>query len=239
MSAGAPILRWEWKVLLSAAEAERATAFARAHLAPDPYAVRGADLGYEVASTYLGPAPGPRAAERPSRLPSRYRVRRYGDDRCVWLERKGGEAGRVDKRRAPCDATAAEGGLSALPADHPGRAWAEEVQALGLVPQVVVSYLRAAWVLPASGARLTIDRALRARPAVRRVPESVEGGVPLRGPSGAEPCVLELKFDAAPPAAFERLLRQEGWAPRPWSKCGAALRTLRRAPLLARPRGPA
>lgn len=219
-----PASRWEWKVLLTPAQAREAAAFARAHLAPDPFGVPARDGGYLVTSTYLGPgqeARGPRAAD----AAAHHRVRRYGADAGVWLERKENRGGRVVKLRAPADAATAEGPAERAPAEHPGRAWLSEVEALGLVPRLIVSYVRAAWFLPGSTARLTIDRGLTARPALRRVPDDVPGGVPL-----TEDCVLELKFDDAPPEAFQRLLRAQGLAPHPWSKRRAALRALRGRP---------
>lgn len=221
MSAPAPTIRWEWKVLLSAEQAERVRRQARALLAQDPYALRAADGGYPVASVYLAPADGPRAGT------PRWRVRRYGDDRQLWLERKQSRNGRVEKRRAPVEAALALARAADVPPAHPASAWLTEVETLGLTPAVVVSYLREAWVLPGTGARLTIDRHLRARPAQRRTPESVEGGVPVTADS-----VLELKFDGSPPAAFREVLREQGLAPRRWSKVRAAVEALALRPLL-------
>ncbi len=214
-------VRWEWKVVLGVAEAIRVARRAARLLARDPYTLAAPDGGYPVASVYLAPRGGPR------RGTPHWRVRRYGDDRLVWLERKENVGGRVTKRRRAFEAALASGPAAALPPGHPARAWFEEVEALQLAPCVVVSYLREAWIVPGTSARLTIDRHVRARPAARRTPESVEGGVPV-----LEAGVLELKFDDAPPEPFRRLLRAEGLSPRPWSKVRAAVEALERRPLL-------
>lgn len=220
---GMTTARWEWKVLLGLAESLRVERLARSLLAPDPYTLASPEGGYAVASVYLAPPRGVRAGA------PRWRVRRYGDDRQLWLEFKTCRGGRVTKRRVPTDAATALAHARNLPPAHPAHLWLSEVESQELRPAVVVSYLREAWVLPGTGARLTLDRRLRARPASRRVPESLEGGVPI-----VESNVLEFKFDGDLPPAFQRILAAEGLKPRPWSKVRAAVEALSERPLLGR-----
>ena len=212
--------RWEWKVQVAPEVSARVATLAGTLLAPDPYALAARAGAYLVTSVYLG-VPGDRAhADSP-----RWRVRRYGDDDGVWLERKTNRAGRVEKQRVAADAGVVERAAADLPADDPARAWLAEVEARGLVPAVTVAYEREAWLLPGTTARLTLDRRLRARPAAVRLPDERDGGVPF-----LEDHVLELKFDDAPPEPFRRILRAEGLVPGRWSKVRAAAAALARAP---------
>lgn len=208
--------RWEWKVLLAPKASERLQALAHEHLAPDPFALAAPAGAYPVTSVYLA-APGDAAHDGAPR----WRVRRYGTEPGVWLERKANRAGRVEKQRVACEAAVAEGAAADLPVDHPARPWLLEVEAQGLEPAVTVGYEREAWLLPGTTARLTLDRRLCAGPAGRRTPDPSVVGLPF-----LEADVLELKFDDAPPEAFRRLLLAEGLVPRPWSKVRAAARAL-------------
>jgi hypothetical protein len=149
----------------------------------------------------------------------RWRVRRYGAEGRVWLERKANRGGRVEKTRIAADPAVLESPRDAAREDG-AATWLAEVAARGLAPAVTVAYERRAWSLPEAGARLTLDGNLRARPAARLLPEG-EGGVSFQGTD-----VLELKFDDAPPAAFRALLFEEGLVPQPWSKVRAAARAL-------------
>jgi hypothetical protein len=210
-----PTVRWEWKVLLAPGPAARVAERAGALLAPDPYAGAAPGGAYEVTSVYLA-APG----DRDHDSAPRWRVRRYGGEPRLWLERKANRAGRVAKTRVAADATLAETRAADLPEGHPARGWLAEVESLGLIPAVTVAYERRAWVLAGTNARLTLDGNLRARPAARRTPEGADG-VPFQ-----EAHVLEFKFDDAPPQPFRALLAEEGLLPRPWSKVRAAARAL-------------
>jgi hypothetical protein len=214
-----PTVRWEWKVLLAAQAAERVALRAESLFAPDPFSSAAPRGAYAVTSVYLA-APG----DREHTATPRWRVRRYGTEDRVWLERKANRSGRVEKTRVAEDPRLLGAHADAAPDEDAARAWLAEVEARGLVPAVTVAYERRAWNLPGTSARLTLDGNLRARPAARLAPEG-EGGVAIQGTH-----VLELKFDDAPPAAFRTLLLEEGLLPRPWSKVRAAARALAGAP---------
>jgi hypothetical protein len=219
MNSGPSTVRWEWKVLLAPQAAERVALRAESLFAPDPFSDAAPHGAYAVSSVYLA-APG----DADHTGTPRWRVRRYGSEDRIWLERKSNRAGRVEKVRHAADPAVFESPADPLPCSlEPrggARAWLAEVEARGLVPAVTVAYERRAWSLPGTSARLTLDGNLRARPAARLTPEG-EGGVAIEGRH-----VLELKFDDAPPAAFRTLLLEEGLLPRPWSKVRAAARAL-------------
>src|SRR3954471_1307785 len=80
---------YEIKFLVPTATADAALAWARQHLAPDPHAQSGTDGdGYRVNSLYFDTANLDVYRRNGSYGKSKYRVRRYGAEPSIFLERK-------------------------------------------------------------------------------------------------------------------------------------------------------
>src|SRR3954471_17584026 len=91
---------YEIKFLVPTATADAALAWARQHLAPDPHAQSGTDGdGYRVNSLYFDTQGLDVYRRNGSYGKSKYRVRRYGDESAIFLERKLKSGGLVSKKR--------------------------------------------------------------------------------------------------------------------------------------------
>ena len=139
---------YELKFLVPEPAARGLTAWAAARLAPDPHA--GPAGSYRVTSVYLD-TPAFDVARRVNGFKvHKHRVRRYGAEPVVHLERKSKQGGRVWKHRTAVP-------LDRLDAPH----WfAHEVADLNLKPVCRLSYDRTAFVGhgPTGPVRLTLDR---------------------------------------------------------------------------------
>lgn len=217
----ASMVRTDWgyeiKFLVSDAKADQAIAWAREYLSPDPHVDPALGDGYKISSLYL---------DTPDRTvfhqigPDRhrkYRVRRYGSETLLYLERKLKGSGRIRKFRSwiPDDE------LSLLEDGLPDREWSGDwfrrrLRIRGLEPVCRVTYLRIARVGEIAGqpVRLTVDRQVRAARAVGFEVRDVTDGVPLL--SGE--AILELKFPRVLPHAFKELARDLAIAPGSVSK---------------------
>ncbi len=207
-SDGSPIARppephaYELKFLVDEATAGAAEAWARQHLAPDPHADT-TSAGYRTASLYLDTVAFDvyRRTGRFGR--SKFRVRRYGAEPFVFLERKTRNGDRVAKDRARTPADEVELLGAAVPASWPGRWFGLQVAEGGLRPMCLVRYDRSAYVAETADGplRLTLDRQVRGAPANVWSVEGPEGVPLLEGK-----VVLELKFRSAPPTPFKLLV---------------------------------
>ncbi|HLK70840.1 MAG TPA: polyphosphate polymerase domain-containing protein [Steroidobacteraceae bacterium] len=185
--------------------------WARSRLAPDPHGGGPQADSYQVSSIYFDTPARDVLARRGSFGRCKYRVRRYGHGRQVFLERKTRGDSRVFKRRAAIDGNA----LPALLAAQPEPGWNgfwfhRRLLARGLAAVSRVDYQRVARVGQSDYGpmRLTLDQALTAW-SVRELTFQDPGeGVGLsRGQ-----WILELKFGEAMPALFKHLVRE--FAPR-------------------------
>jgi hypothetical protein len=221
---------YELKFLLPEESVEPVMAWARARIAPDPHA--GPDGTYRIHSLYLDtPRLDVYHRSRGYRS-SKYRIRRYGDESLLYLERKSKARGWVRKQRTAI----ADVELTWLLSDGADESWGgwwfrDRLRELALIPQSQVAYRRLACLGEAEGSpiRLTLDRELRCAPAATLGPLSafdelaVAGGV----------TVLELKFRNALPRLFKELVREFGLSSTSASKyrrsielCGLADRAL-------------
>src|SRR4029453_15707230 len=89
----------ELKFLVSEAVAESALTWARANLSPDPFAGGAVGDGYRVNRVYFDTAGFDFYPRKGSYGRCKYRVRRYGMEPAVFLERKLKTRGLVGKRR--------------------------------------------------------------------------------------------------------------------------------------------
>lgn len=177
----------------------------RRDLRPDPHGHGEFGDAYRVQSVYLDTAAMDVFHRRGSYGRAKFRIRRYGDDPRVFLERKLKQGGRVRKRRVAVD----PGALGHLEREVNGAVWPgtwfhQRMAVRGLRPVVMMDYRRVA----RRGSdldgefRVTLDRELHARPLKNfGVPVPVEGEDLFAG--GA---VLEVKFADALPAAVKALV---------------------------------
>jgi hypothetical protein len=219
---GAPA--YELKFLLPKARAERVEGWARRHLAFDPHADPARGYAYRVHTVYLDTPRLDVFGRAPSHRRHKFRLRRYGAESFVFLERKSKTGDRVTKWRtrvADVELT----WLDDLPAD-PG--WAghwfrRRLRMRGLRPTCQVSYDRVAHVGadPAGPLRLTLDYRVRCAPADGWQPDEPRAGQPAL----ADEVIVELKYRSALPALFQLLLAEVGLSPSPASKYRLGVRT--------------
>lgn len=223
---GTRMTRTEWgcelKFRVDDRTADQAIAWAREHLPPDPHADPARGDGYRITTLYFD-TPTLDVFHRfgPDRR-RKYRLRRYGAESLVYLERKLKSDGRVRKFRSaiPEEEIALLNGGPADP-DWSGDWFRRRLHARGLAPVCRITYDRVARVGELGGwtARLTVDRPLICVLADDLSMEAVSEGAPLL----AGEAILELKFPSVLPLAFKELLRELSLAPGPVSKYRLAL----------------
>jgi hypothetical protein len=208
---------YELKFLIPDELADGVLRWARSNLSTDPHADRTRGDGYQVNSLYFDTA----AFDVYHRLRAygrrKFRLRRYGSETRVFLERKARANGLVRKRRT----VVGESDVALLDAANAEPAWAGDwfrrrLVARKLVPACNMSYERVARVgMTQDGPiRLTVDRGIRCqRAAGLSVPSVVHGMPVLTGQS-----ILEFKYRIAMPALFKDALEQFNLYPTSVSK---------------------
>src|SRR6476659_1727414 len=206
----------EIKFVLDAAVAAHVRRWARAHLEPDPHGAGEAGDEYLTTSVYFDTEQLDVFHRRGSFGRSKYRIRRYGCDQVVFLERKLREPAVLAKRRTMAPLTA----LHRLTGIDPRTSWPGDwfqarLVARRLQPVCQVSYRRTARIGTAGGSliRLTIDDGLAAQPSGASHFRD-EPGVPAI--DGRQ--ILELKFWYGTPSIFKRLVEEFALTPEPASK---------------------
>lgn len=203
---------YELKFLLSEPLVEPVLDWSRAWLAPDPHT--GPDGTYTIHSLYLDTPALDLYHRQPGYRKSKYRVRRYGSDERVFLERKSKRKGCVRKQRTAVSAGELEL-LAAPPPEGWAGAWFHELMARkALEPRCCISYQRFARVGEADGepVRLTVDRRVRCAPAPALELRPLEQGHEVSA------VILELKFRAGLPRLYKELIRQFALQPASASK---------------------
>jgi VTC domain len=208
---------YELKFALELEQAAPVEKWARTHLTLDPHGDPALGGAYRIHSLYLDTPTLDVFHRVSSHRRRKYRLRRYGDESGIYLERKTRSGDRVRKRRS----LVPDGELSNLssPAVDPG--WNGEwfhrrVASRRLGPSLQVSYHRLAFLLPDphDPARLTLDRDLVCQPARDWSVRPAREGRPLT--SGR--MVLELKYRGTLPTLFRQLLHETGLCPGSMSK---------------------
>jgi hypothetical protein len=207
---------FEMKFQIEPARAEAVGRWARERLSLDPYAdpERG---GYRVHTLYFDTPAGNLFRRVPGHYHHKFRIRRYGGEQVVYLERKTRVGDRVMKRRTrvACEY------LDRLVEPNGDATWAghwywRRLRLRELRPACRLSYDRCAFV--ASGAqgaiRLTLDRQVGCLPSDGLMPGEMSGARPVLNSS----VILELKYRAAMPAIFKTLLVDMALVPRATSK---------------------
>ena len=206
---------YETKFLVSPSVADAITGWARDRLSPDPNAGGNAHDEYRTMTLYFDTDRFDVLQKRESYGRSKYRVRRYGDNREIFLERKLRNNRLLSKRRTSVDLSSV-GRL----AGNPDPMWAghwfhRRLIGRQLRPVCQLSYVRTARVAMTSDGlvRLTLDRDLRARRA---------NGLTFHPDPGRRlldhDVILELKYRVSLPAMFKLLVEQYALTPIPISK---------------------
>ena len=189
---------YEMKLFVPEPVARDVAAWANQHLALDPHADPATGNSYGITTTYFDTPQFDVYQRTADYRRDKYRVRRYGADATVHLERKSKENGRVWKFRTsvPVSTVAAF-----LASNGPSLAhwFTRELADLGLRPVCQVAYNRTAFVgLGATGpVRVTLDRSVRGA-AIRDVDEDVS-----TTPIVTDGVILEFKYLAMLPPLFK------------------------------------
>jgi VTC domain len=219
----------EVKFLVDPVLAAAIRQWARMHLGADPHGSGPSGDEYVTTSVYFDNEQLDVFHRRGSFGRSKYRIRRYGVDETVFLERKLREPTVLAKRRTMAPLTA----LARLEAGLPSSSWSghwfhARLTARRLRPICQVSYRRTARTAISGGdlVRLTLDDALAAQPASRaRFHDSP--GVPVI--DGRQ--ILELKFRHETPSLFKRLVEEFRLTPSPASKYRLGMAATGQAPV--------
>ena len=193
-------VRHELKLLLDESDLRVARDFAAQRLTPDTFA--GVDSAYELSTLYLDTVDRRIFRRLLDGSGTKYRIRRYGEEDIVYVERKTRRGTLVRKRRA-------EFPMADLPTllrgDIQGETWPATFSGaifdFELIPSLLLTYRRHAWQGPRRS-RLTLDDRIEAwhGDGIARLER------PGTSASISENVVLELKYDAVMPPEFEELL---------------------------------
>ena len=215
----------ELKFVLPSAVAHEVRGWARTRLEADPNGTGPAADQYRTTSLYFDTEAFDVFHRRGSFGRAKYRVRRYGQERVIFLERKLRTSTLLAKRRTSVDLD----DLSALQDDGISEGWSGawfhgRLLARGLRPRVQVSYRRTARLgqSPHGPARLTLDDELRAVPLGRLgfVAESGHEALPDR-------VILEMKYRISMPVQFKQLIEEFSIVPARVSKYRLAVEAVR------------
>lgn len=192
---------YELKFLVPEDRAEELVAWARSRVPADPHA--GPDGTYEIRSLYLDTPNLDVYHRRPGYAEARYRIRRYGTEDWLFLERKSRIDRWVRKQRTRIECGELDWVQEQAPEDWSGAWFGHQLRQLGLQPRCRIAYRRVACVGETEGqpVRLTLDRQLRCGPAACLDPDGPGETRPIPG------LILELKFRGDFPRLFEELVR--------------------------------
>jgi len=218
-------LATELKFLITPSQARQIGEWARARLAPDTHGSGSAGDEYRTTSLYFDTHQFDVFHRRGSFGRAKYRIRRYGHEHVVFLERKMRTSSLLAKRRTIVDLDH----LALLQQDGRIAEWEggwfhQRLIARGLQPQVQVGYSRTARVGESAWGpiRLTLDDQLRAVPACDLGFRN-ETGRPVL----PDRAILELKYRAAMPVLFKELVQDFSLIPARLSKYRLAIEAIR------------
>ena len=215
----------ELKFLVKPEIAVKIRQWARTHLDPDTHGTGPFGDEYQTTSVYLDTAAYDVFHRRGSFGRSKYRIRRYGQEDTVFLERKIRQPAVLAKRRTRLSLSALSRLTEpAVDSRWPGYWFHRRVMARRLQPVCQVAYSRMARGVVRNGdqVRLTLDCDLRALPAGDArfephagAPDMVEMPAIMGMPDRV---ILELKYRGAPPAIFRQLVEEFALTPQAASK---------------------
>jgi hypothetical protein len=208
---------FEIKFLLDADRAGQIEDWAARNMTFDPHADPTRGNSYRIHTLYLD-TPGRDMYRRiPGHVRHKFRVRRYGSEPVVYLERKTKGGDRVAKRRSKVSADElARLEEITLDPKWPGFWFRRRLAFRKLRPAWRVSYDRVAHVGPGPNGllRMTLDRRVSGGPAEGWTIEELSAPRPAIDGQ----VIVELKYKAAMPAVFKSLLVDLGLLPRQASK---------------------
>jgi hypothetical protein len=196
----------ELKFLVPIATADRIVAWSRGRLSHDPHGTGPFRDEYRTTSLYFDTSALDVYYRKGSFGRSKYRIRRYDAAPIAYLERKLRTQGVLTKRRTPVTLDALQQ-LATVGSDRswPGFWFQQRIGMRHLRPTCQITYQRIARLVTTfdGPARLTVDRAVLARPALadQFVPDAADGTKVLNGDA-----IVELKFLGQPPAMFRELV---------------------------------
>jgi len=207
--------RIELKYCVDPLQADQIRSWAMEHLQGDENCDPAIGNGYLVSTLYLDTPELDIFHRRGDVITGKHRIRRYGNETSLWLERKCKSNQVVRKQRCVVDEQLIAA-VADLPRDSdasatvgavpPTAIWfRDRIGKLQLAPTVAVQYLRFARVGTSSrgAVRLTIDQAIcGTRADGWLVPSGLADGAALLPDSQ----ILELKFTEHLPAIFKSLL---------------------------------
>jgi hypothetical protein len=208
---------FELKFLLDADRAREVEDWASSRLEPDSHGDPTLDGAYHTTTLYLDTASLDVFHRSPSFKRSKHRLRRYGREPRVYLERKTKTGDKVRKQR--CAIADAELALLSAPLSvvtWPGHWFHRRLLDRGLRPAALIDYARKAYLGGGvDGAfRVTLDRLVRGTLSSEWIVPPQEDGLALL----TGQVVLELKFRNALPAQLKELVQTLRLSPCPVSK---------------------
>jgi len=213
----------EIKFLVNEATGIQIREWARGRLSPDPHGTGQHADEYRVSTLYLDTAARDVFHRRGSYGRSKYRVRRYGEEPRVFLERKLRTSSRLAKRRTDIPLEELHLLKAAEQGDRLTKWFRDRMRVRQLAPVCRVSYLRTARFAetPDGRMRMTLDYSLTASSA---------DAFALDGPGPASLLngymILELKYRGTMPAVFRELADTFALAPGRASKYRTAIAAL-------------
>ena len=209
--------RYEIKVVLDSVRVAQVLDHCRLRLLPDRFA--SAEEGYDLTTLYLD-TDGYRVHHKLiDGTGTKYRVRRYGAEDLIYLERKTRQGTLVRKRREPRPFTDLALVLSGdLQGEGFVPTFCRTIRDFGLRPALLLTYRRRAWLGPA-GSRLTLDDSVAAWQGAG-IAALKRDGPPVEVTQGT---ILELKYDGEMPKEFRDLLDQLALPSGGFSKYGTGL----------------
>ncbi|HZZ77907.1 MAG TPA: polyphosphate polymerase domain-containing protein [Gemmataceae bacterium] len=194
---------FELKFLLTLAEAAKIEEWARTHMVPDPHGDGGL---YRITSVYCDTPSFDVLHRSPGFRRSKFRLRRYGSEERVYLERKSKRKDRVEKRRSDvCEEELQLLAVEPTPLEWHAAWFHKKISRRGLRPACRITYWRRAFFkqLGEHPVRLTLDHGLIGAAAADWNQSPVHDGEPLL----PDHKLLELKFHVQMPSLFHDLLQ--------------------------------
>jgi hypothetical protein len=220
---GTEIPAYELKFLLSESQARAVEELARQHLVPDPHGDPAAGNAYHTTSLYCDTAQLDVFHRCQGFKRRKHRLRRYGQENWLFLERKSKWGDRVKKRRsriAEMELPLLSGPPSAE--EWPGHWFQQQLRERALLPICRIAYERFALVgLSAAGPlRLTFDRRLRGELTNSWDLTSLKQGLAVL----TDRVICEFKYPAFLPLVFKEIISNLCLTPSPVSKYRMFLR---------------
>jgi hypothetical protein len=224
-------VRWraaEIKFVVDADTGERIRSWARSFLEPDPHGTGAFGDEYKTTTLYFDTAEGHVFHRRGSFGRAKYRIRRYGQSKVIFLERKLRQPGLLVKRRTEAPIDILDGRDGSERWRRPAGWFERRLAARGLEAVCQLSYHRLArgTATETGHARLTLDQTIAAV-AIASARFSADEGLPVLG----DRYILELKYRLHVPTVFKRLIEDFSLRPQAVSKYRLGQAALRGLPV--------